>query len=78
MSFTSTGGTGNATASNATSLEFASQSNTSFNPNTAFQASATFVATGLSAVSHTFTAQYEAGGGTCTFANRSMTVIPLP
>jgi hypothetical protein len=46
--------------------------------NTAIQASATFLVTGLTTGSNTFTAKYRAGGSTCTFANRSIIVIPLP
>jgi len=42
------------------------------------QASATFVVSGLSAGSNTFTAQYRASSGTCTFSNRSIWAIPLP
>ncbi|HYY64340.1 MAG TPA: hypothetical protein VE688_06990 [Gaiellaceae bacterium] len=41
------------------------------------QGSATFYVTGLTAGSNTFTAKYRATVGTATFANRSITVIPL-
>jgi hypothetical protein len=41
------------------------------------QASATYVVTGLTAGSHTFTAKYRVtGGGNAQFANRSLIVIP--
>jgi len=44
-----------------------------------FQGSATYVVSGLYTNSpHTFTAKYRTGGGTETFANRSIIVIPLP
>jgi hypothetical protein len=43
------------------------------------QASASFVVTGLNAVSTTFTAKYRVNGSqTCTFSNRSIWAIPLP
>src|SRR5262249_11952363 len=43
------------------------------------QASAVSVATGLSAGAHTFRACYRTdGGGTGTFANRTLVVVPLP
>ena len=41
-------------------------------------ASASFVVTGLTAGSNTFTAQYKVSGGTGTFVNRSIWAIPLP
>lgn len=40
------------------------------------QGSATYLVTGLTAGSNTFTAKYRANGETCTFANRSIIVIP--
>ena len=40
------------------------------------QASATYLVTGLTAGSVTFTAYYHAAGNTCTFANRSIIVFP--
>jgi hypothetical protein len=42
------------------------------------QASASFVITGLSGASATFTAQYRGSGGTCNYQNRSIWAIPLP
>jgi hypothetical protein len=51
---------------------------TSLHSTTGFQGSATYVVTGLSAGSHTFTAKYRTTGNTETFANRSIIVIPLP
>jgi hypothetical protein len=42
----------------------------------AIQASATYLVTGLTTGSNTFTAEYEAGSGTCTYANRSIMVTP--
>jgi hypothetical protein len=44
----------------------------------ATQASATYVVTGLTGGSNTFTAKYRVSGNTGTFVNRSITVIPLP
>jgi hypothetical protein len=41
------------------------------------QASAVFLVTGLSAGAHTFTAKYRVSGGTGTFVNRRIAVIPL-
>jgi hypothetical protein len=41
------------------------------------QGSGTFYVSGLTAGSNTFTAKYRATVGTATFANRSITVIPL-
>jgi hypothetical protein len=46
--------------------------------NQSCQGSATYVVSGLSAGSHTFTAKYRANAGTETFANRSIILIPLP
>jgi hypothetical protein len=46
--------------------------------NWGFQGSATYVVSGLSEGSHTFTAKYRRTGHTETFANRSIIVIPLP
>jgi hypothetical protein len=52
--------------------------------NTTIQASATFVLTGLppAPTALTFTAKYEIFGtgnpGSATFANRSITIVPLP
>ena len=59
-------------ASDAMSLHFNDDSLLSF------QGSATYVVSGLSAGSHAFTAKYRTAGGTETFANRSIIVIPLP
>jgi hypothetical protein len=42
------------------------------------QGSATFLVTGLTAGSNTFMAKYRVDGGTGTFANRTIIVIPLP
>ena len=41
------------------------------------QTSATYLVTGLTAGSNTFTAKYRPTGGTGTWANRSIIVIPL-
>jgi hypothetical protein len=41
-------------------------------------ASATYVVTGLTNGSNTFTAKYRASGGTCSFSCRRITVVPLP
>src|SRR6185312_9108452 len=42
------------------------------------QASATYVITGLTAGSHTFTVQYRTnGGGAASFSNRTLVVTPL-
>jgi 2',3'-cyclic-nucleotide 2'-phosphodiesterase (5'-nucleotidase family) len=42
------------------------------------QASATYRVTGLTPGSNTFTAKYRVTGGTGTWANRNIVVIPLP
>jgi hypothetical protein len=42
------------------------------------KATATFVLTGLTPGSTTFTAKYRTNSGTATFQNRSMWGIPLP
>ena len=42
------------------------------------RASATYVVTGLTNGSNTFTAKYRESGGPSTFADRSIIVIPLP
>jgi hypothetical protein len=41
------------------------------------RASASSILTGLTPGSTTFTAQYKASNGTCTFSNRAMWAIPL-
>ncbi len=52
--------------------------------NTTHQASGSYLVTGLTAGSNTFTAVYKAnndqGGGnnTCTFSNRNIVVVPWP
>jgi hypothetical protein len=40
------------------------------------QITATYLVTGLTAGSNTFTAKYRASGNTCTFVNRSIVVTP--
>ena len=42
------------------------------------QVSATYLVTGLTAGGNTFTAKYRTTGGTATWLNRSIIVIPLP
>ena len=42
------------------------------------QFSATYLVTGLTAGSNTFTAKYRTSANTATFTNRSIIVIPLP
>ena len=44
--------------------------------NASAQVTATYLVTGLTAGSNTFTAKYKAGSNTCTFVNRSMIVTP--
>jgi hypothetical protein len=46
--------------------------------NIAVQGSATFYVTGLTPGSTTFTAKYDVDGGTGTFVNRTIVVVPLP
>jgi hypothetical protein len=47
--------------------------------NNTVRASATIVLTGLGgSTSVTFTAKYKASGGTASFANRDLVVVPLP
>jgi hypothetical protein len=61
---------GGFTAADAQSLQL-------FTGGSAVQVSATFYVTGLTAGSNTFTGVYRSQtGGTCTFANRSIIVIP--
>jgi len=73
MSFSSTGGTGNTTASDATSISGSER----VDP---VRSGATFLITGLSAGSHTFTGQYRAfdTSSVCTVSNRNIIVLPLP
>jgi hypothetical protein len=47
-------------------------------PRPDMQGSATYLVTGLTAGSNTFTAKYRVDGSTGTFANRNIIVIPLP
>jgi hypothetical protein len=72
MSFSSSSGSGNVTASDTRAL-IRNLASGSF-----IQASATYFVTGLSAGSHTFTLEYRSSIGTATFLNRSITVIPMP
>ena len=46
----------------------------------AIRAGATYLVTGLTAGSNTFTAQYrsENNGSSCSFANRNIVVVPWP
>jgi hypothetical protein len=82
MSFDTTGGSGNVTADDQRALKVQSFSGAYVGTQSSF----TTVVTGLSPGNHTFTARYRAssgcgGPGGCvlpTFANRSITVIPLP
>jgi hypothetical protein len=60
-------------ATDATSLHFEGTS-----AGQGFQGSATYVVSGLTPGSHTFTAKYRASAGVETFANRTIIVIPLP
>jgi len=46
--------------------------------NASFQGSATYLVTGLSPGSTTFTAQYRVTSGEGQFSMRSIVVIPLP
>ncbi len=70
MGFTATCG--------ATTINPADTQALSFGASTAaMQASATFLVTGLVAGSCTFTAKYKGPGNGATFANRTLTVVPL-
>jgi hypothetical protein len=73
MSFESTGGSGNATASDANSISVSERTNP-------VRAGITVLVTGLSAGAHTFTALYRTfdGSSSCTLTNRTITVVPLP
>jgi hypothetical protein len=64
-------------ASEAKSLAFG-QSGGITPPTVTQQASATFLVSGLTAGANTFTAKYAVSGGTGTFVNRSIIVMPLP
>jgi hypothetical protein len=82
MSFDSIGGSGNVAADDSRALIAHSGTGVNFG----IQASFTSMVSGLSPGNHDFTACYRSnsgcpGGGGCalpTFANRSITVIPLP
>jgi hypothetical protein len=81
MSF-AVSGTGGSVASDARSVSVTNpfDNGSSNNPEgAALSAGATFVVTGLSAGSHTFTTQYRSTNSSsdATFTNRSITVIPL-
>jgi hypothetical protein len=52
-------------------------SGTNNSEDAAVTSSTTTVVSGLSAASHTFTLQYRVSGGTGTFSQRTITVIPL-
>jgi hypothetical protein len=71
MSFTATG----VTASDAFAIvrEHGTSSATGF-----IQGSATYLLTGLTPGSNTFALAYRGTGGTSTFTNRQIVVIPLP
>jgi hypothetical protein len=83
-----TSGMKNSNASNPTFMSFAVSGATtqaatdtralSLLGNNFQQASASFVLTGLTPGSTTFTAKYRTDGGTATFQNRSIWAIPLP
>ena len=47
-------------------------------PYISVQASATYLVSGLTAGSNTFTAKYRVDASTGTFVNRNIIVIPLP
>lgn len=69
MSFTSTGGSGNVTASVARSVQAI----------TPMRCSATYLVSGLSTGNHTFTATYRSGDGDIVrFGDRVILVIPMP
>jgi hypothetical protein len=52
---------------------------TSNSDNSGLQASATYVVSGLtSGASDTFTAKYRVSGGTGSYSNRNIVLIPLP
>jgi len=70
MSFAVSGAT-TVAASDATAILY----NTSV-ANTAAQMSATYLVTGLTSGSNTFTAKYRASANTCTFVNRNIIVTP--
>lgn len=74
MSFASSGGSGDVNADDRRALAVFTTTTTKA------QGSATYLMSGLSPGSHTFTAQYRADGGgfLASFANRSIVVIPLP
>jgi hypothetical protein len=78
MSFDSSGGSGNVTASDSRALDLESLGASA--ASVSMQSSATFMVTGLSAGSHTFTARYRKSGssGEVDFHNRSLVVVPLP
>jgi len=76
VSFTSGGGTGDVSASDARALiAMVGGTNGTY---MSIQASAMFYVTGLSAGSHTFALCYTSDGGGITFRYRGITVIPMP
>jgi hypothetical protein len=68
------------TESGANTLAAPTDDSTALNQigNDVQKASASFVLSGLSAGSTTFTAVYRTNSGTATFRNRSIWVMPLP
>jgi hypothetical protein len=80
MSFSVSGtGGSNATDSRSVSVTNPNASGSTTADGAALSGGATFVVTGLSAGSHTFTTQYRSTNSSndATFTNRSITVIPL-
>jgi hypothetical protein len=71
MSFAASG----VAASDVRSFSFDTAGNST---SLSIQASGTFLATGLTPGSNTFTAKYRVSSGTGTWLNRSIVVVPLP
>jgi hypothetical protein len=65
-------------ASDAQSLMLSSGVNAAASNTIGAQMSATYLVTGLTAGSNTFTLQYKTSGDTVTFVNRNIIVIPIP
>ena len=76
------GGNGGATCfmgfavSGSTTVAAADEQTVMSTGTSAIQESATYLVTGLTAGSNTFTAKYKAGSNTCTFLNRNIIVTP--
>jgi hypothetical protein len=72
MSFVSTGGTGDVLADDERAIAYRMQAGD------ALQVSGAYFVSGLDAGAHTFAARYRTSLDAVGFANRTITVIPMP